>query len=67
MVGKTKGKVFWKSSTLLINAVALVVFLVGTVLKLELITDKDWLLVLTGVLNILNRFRPVEKVPLKLK
>lgn len=60
-------KPFWQSSTIIINAIPLLILVIDMVIKVDLVQDKDILLILTGVLNILNRIRPVEKRPLKLR
>ena len=62
-----QSKAFWKSSTLWINVVPFLVLLLDSALELKVVKDADWLLILTGVANILNRLRPAKKLPLRLK
>ena len=64
---KIKTKAFWKSSTLWINIAGVVAITLSIVLKSEIVADKEVIALLVAVLNILNRFRKVEKVDLKLK
>jgi hypothetical protein len=59
-------KPFWQSSTLWINAVGIIAVFLTVILDLKIINDVEVVALLVALLNILNRFRPVEKKELTL-
>lgn len=52
-----KSKPFWKSSTLWINVLGIIVIALDLVVKSNLIPDPDVVAIIVAVLNIINRFR----------
>jgi len=56
-----KTKPFWQSSTLWINMAGIVAVFLTLVLDLKIINDVEVVALLVALLNILNRFRPVDK------
>lgn len=60
-----KSKTWYKSSTVWLNIVAVLVVALKFALNSNLIPDPDVIAVITAVLNILNRFRTTQPVTLK--
>ena len=59
-------KPFWQSSTIWINAVGILAVFLTLILDLKIINDVEVVALIVALLNILNRFRPVEKKELTL-
>ena len=57
-------KPFWKSSTIWLNVVGVLVIVLQLVTSTKLVVDPDVQMVLLAVLNILNRFRTEEPIKL---
>ena len=65
MATETKG--WWKSSTILINLVGVLVVVLDLVVKTNLIPDAEVVAIIVAVLNMLNRLRAPKIIqPLKL-
>jgi hypothetical protein len=60
-------KPFWQSTTLWINFAGIVALILNVVIASKMIVDPDIIALIVAILNILNRFRPVEKTDLTLK
>lgn len=58
-------KPFWQSSTLWINTLGIILGIAS--IAVEIRGDTEIIGLVTSILNILNRFRPVEKTELTLK
>jgi hypothetical protein len=61
-----KTKPFWQSSTLWINVVGIIAVFLTLILDLKIINDVEVVALIVALLNILNRFRPVDKKELTL-
>lgn len=55
-------KPWYQSSTIWLNLAAGAVFILDSLLNLNLINDAQWLAVAIAAVNILNRFRTQTKV-----
>ena len=65
MVNIKNQKVWWKSTTILLNLVGVLVPVIDLVLRTNLIQDKEIYALILAVLNILNRFRVSPAEPVK--
>lgn len=62
-----KSKPFYQSSTLWINGLGVLAVILSLVLDLKVINDSEVVAIIVAVLNILNRFRPIEAKKLTIK
>lgn len=58
-------KPFYKSTTVWLNVLAVVVLVLDSVLRFNVIQDKDVVAIVVAVLNLLNRFRTNEPLSLR--
>lgn len=58
-------KPFWKSSTLWINAIGIVIIVLEFVLTTNLVPDPEVVALIVAILNILNRFRVTKPMDIK--